>query len=218
MKRAQFWPAWVAGSLALLGAVMLVGASPAHAVPGCGSYVYLTPIGQAVSVDYTACPDTGSGRLYDTRVLMSYGNGQGAASDNDGVGSIGGATDPILSVTVTDAGSVVNAWIEQGTVGAGNGAPLWGSDYEFDAFFMACGRSVSDWAAANIKNVVKVNNFLTFASIVDLCPAVIPTWHQSFGRASSEALCPAGWVPSWAAWAQGSTGGWVCNREVPSLG
>ncbi len=39
-------------------------------------------------------------------------------------------------------------------------------------------------------------------------------WHQSIGRASSEAACPPGYTPSWAQWPNGHRGGWVCNREV----
>lgn len=39
-------------------------------------------------------------------------------------------------------------------------------------------------------------------------------WHQSIGRASSDATCPPGYTPSWAQWPNGHHGGWVCNREV----
>lgn len=39
-------------------------------------------------------------------------------------------------------------------------------------------------------------------------------WHQSIGRAASEAACPTGYTPSWAQWPNGHQGGWVCNREV----
>lgn len=49
-------------------------------------------------------------------------------------------------------------------------------------------------------------------------------WHQSVGRASAEAPCPASteaeiglgwsdWGPSWARWANGGSGGWVCDRS-----
>lgn len=45
-------------------------------------------------------------------------------------------------------------------------------------------------------------------------PPDMPMWHQSIGRASSEAACPPGYTPSWAQWPNGHHGGWVCNREV----
>ena len=38
-------------------------------------------------------------------------------------------------------------------------------------------------------------------------------WFQSIGRPSADALCPAGWNPSWAEWPNGHTGGFVCNRN-----
>ncbi len=54
-------------------------------------------------------------------------------------------------------------------------------------------------------------------------------WHQAFERASAEAPCPAPttetawqdsytgqqeWTPSWAEWANGGKGGWVCQRYI----
>lgn len=39
-------------------------------------------------------------------------------------------------------------------------------------------------------------------------------WHLSIARASAEEECPANYQPSWAQWPNGSTGGWVCNREI----
>lgn len=40
-----------------------------------------------------------------------------------------------------------------------------------------------------------------------------PSWYQSYGRASAEVACDAGWAASWAMWANGGTGGYVCDRE-----
>jgi len=39
-------------------------------------------------------------------------------------------------------------------------------------------------------------------------------WHQSYARASADAVCKDGWYPSWAQWPNDGTGGWVCNREA----
>lgn len=39
-------------------------------------------------------------------------------------------------------------------------------------------------------------------------------WHLSIARGSMADECPQGYHPSWAQWPNGSTGGWVCNREV----
>jgi hypothetical protein len=41
-----------------------------------------------------------------------------------------------------------------------------------------------------------------------------PSWYQSYGRATADMACEAGWGPSWAMWANGGTGGYVCDREL----
>ena len=46
---------------------------------------------------------------------------------------------------------------------------------------------------------------------------VIPPWVQAFGRFSAD-TCPAGWSASWQQWAVPVTGGYVCTRQIPSLG
>ncbi len=46
----------------------------------------------------------------------------------------------------------------------------------------------------------------------------IPAWVQSYGRGSTEEICKSGWNPSWELWPHDGTGGWVCTREIPSLG
>jgi hypothetical protein len=40
-----------------------------------------------------------------------------------------------------------------------------------------------------------------------------PSWWQSYGRLAAGDSCEAGWAPSWAAWMNSGSGGWVCNRE-----
>lgn len=55
-------------------------------------------------------------------------------------------------------------------------------------------------------------------------------WHQSIGRPSETAMCPADdfgtprqsnwdpaerpWRPSWSQWPNGGTGGFTCNRQI----
>lgn len=46
----------------------------------------------------------------------------------------------------------------------------------------------------------------------------IPAWVQAYARASANDTCIEGWSPSWAQWPNGGTGGWVCTRNIPSLG
>jgi hypothetical protein len=46
----------------------------------------------------------------------------------------------------------------------------------------------------------------------------IPAWVQAYGRASADAKCLDGWDQSWQSWAEKVTGGWVCTRNIPSLG
>jgi hypothetical protein len=46
----------------------------------------------------------------------------------------------------------------------------------------------------------------------------IPPWVQAYGVHTSDATCEDGWKNSWQDWALGVTGGWVCTREIPSLG
>jgi hypothetical protein len=48
--------------------------------------------------------------------------------------------------------------------------------------------------------------------------APIPDWVQAYGRADKDASCRDGWSPSYAMWPNNGTGGWVCTREIPSLG
>lgn len=41
-------------------------------------------------------------------------------------------------------------------------------------------------------------------------------WYQSYGRLSAAEECASGYTGSWAEWAHGNTGGYVCNRAVYS--
>jgi hypothetical protein len=53
------------------------------------------------------------------------------------------------------------------------------------------------------------------------CPeaaADIPTWVQQIERPTAETPCPPGWGGSWAQWANGGRGGYVCSRDVVAIG
>ena len=41
-------------------------------------------------------------------------------------------------------------------------------------------------------------------------------WYQSYGRLSAAEECASGYTGSWAEWANGNAGGYVCNRAVYS--
>lgn len=60
----------------------------------------------------------------------------------------------------------------------------------------------------------------TLTATVVPCPptAPIPAWVQAYGRDGKDATCLAGWSPSWQKWAEPVTSGWVCTRNIPSLG
>lgn len=65
---------------------------------------------------------------------------------------------------------------------------------------------------------------VTWSAVCDLAPAemvsgsLIPPWVQGYGRTHAADTCLHGWNPSWELWPHGGTGGWVCTREIPSLG
>jgi len=54
------------------------------------------------------------------------------------------------------------------------------------------------------------------APVTTPAPA-IPAWVQAYGR-DKDAACLDGWGASWQQWAEKVTGGWVCDRSIPSLG
>lgn len=74
--------------------------------------------------------------------------------------------------------------------------------------------------------VVTIATLALLPTMAIFVPAAADTiWHQSIGRASSEASCytsttsdlAAGWTnwaPSWEQWANNSKGGFVCNRQI----
>jgi hypothetical protein len=42
----------------------------------------------------------------------------------------------------------------------------------------------------------------------------LTVWHQSYARAGADEKCLDGWYPSYAMWANGGKGGWVCNKDT----
>jgi hypothetical protein len=57
-----------------------------------------------------------------------------------------------------------------------------------------------------------------YDSVVDLCGdgkgTPPPSWYESYGRPSADAVCLEGWTPSWAQWMNAGTGGFTCDRET----
>ena len=72
-------------------------------------------------------------------------------------------------------------------------------------------------AGANLKRFVLIAGTPPAAEL-PAQPAPIPGWKQAYGRASADATCEDGWSPSWQAWAEPVTGGWVCTRTIPAYG
>jgi hypothetical protein len=56
------------------------------------------------------------------------------------------------------------------------------------------------------------------ADTADADARPIPAWVQAYGRANADATCLEGWNPSWDLWPNGGTGGFVCQRSIPSYG
>ena len=52
----------------------------------------------------------------------------------------------------------------------------------------------------------------------ECAPAPIPTWQMAYALEKSTDECLTGWNPSWQQWPHGGRGGYVCVREVASLG
>jgi hypothetical protein len=42
----------------------------------------------------------------------------------------------------------------------------------------------------------------------------LSTWLQQYQRGSADEACRSGWSASWAQWANGGSGGWVCTRTL----
>ncbi len=58
---------------------------------------------------------------------------------------------------------------------------------------------------------------LTITRPADGVP-VNPPWLQAVGRGSSTGACADGWVPSYAQWPNGGSGGYVCEFVRPTYG
>lgn len=88
------------------------------------------------------------------------------------------------------------------------------ADTDWIAFYMAngvgwdvpyvgaCGASEALWSWEVVSHCTAAD---------DAAPP--PSWYQSYQRPSSTGTCIDGWNPSWAQWAHGGNGGYVCDRE-----
>ena len=77
-------------------------------------------------------------------------------------------------------------------------------------------------AGADLGFTTYVDSSLTGASVCSASSggesAIVDNtiWYQSYGRPNADHECAAGYTGSWAEWANGNTGGYVCNRAVYS--
>lgn len=75
---------------------------------------------------------------------------------------------------------------------------------------VVAGAQTLNWTGNN-------SNLYNFTVTAAPSPAVSSSspsaWLQSYGREQGQG-CKSGWHASWAEWALGKTGGWVCNRTV----
>jgi hypothetical protein len=62
------------------------------------------------------------------------------------------------------------------------------------------------------------NRVMTSGTYVRSSANAVPLWMQAVGRQTATDSCPDGYTPSWAAWPNRGTGGWVCNRFIPAYG
>lgn len=83
-----------------------------------------------------------------------------------------------------------------------------------------------------IRSVIAVATAAAAVSLVAVAPAANAadlTWVQQYQRPSADAACAdqtgqtpwqstytgqSNWTPSWAQWANGGRGGWVCTRII----
>lgn len=73
-------------------------------------------------------------------------------------------------------------------------------------------------ASATFDNVCGGQWYVTIRGAATDAAAPIPAWVQGYGRASADEVCLEGWNASWAEWMNDGTGGFVCERSIPSLG
>ncbi len=84
----------------------------------------------------------------------------------------------------------------------------WGSQFASSISPLA-GQTVFVWDSTN-SVVVPV--------VLPAGSSPIPMWQQAIGRPSATAPCPDGYTGSWDTWPNNHTGGYVCNRFVPTYG
>ena len=185
--------------------VLFVGTSPVQAVPGqhlsitcqegwsdpviISRTVVLSP-GEALTIDTSGCNYTGFGPSLSGTYTYVDDDGTTVVVDPHPSGDVY-AIQPGSAVTYVAPSATQPASLQFSLVFY-RGSSYWGESYQFSVAVCADG----------------------------VCPtdAPIPTWVQSFQRASQSQDCPVGWAASWEQWPSAGLGGFVCTRGVPAYG
>ncbi len=195
-------------AMVVLVGLVLAGATPAQAVPGqhlsitCQEgwsdpvviprTVVLSP-GETLTIDTSGCNYTGYGLSLAGTYTYVY-------DDGTTITTIVVSPNPSGTVSPLQVGSSVTfvapTDVQPATFQFSllyyRGSNYFGESYQFSVAVCAGG----------------------------VCPAdePVPTWVQSFQRASQSQDCPVGWAASWEQWPGAGAGGFVCTRGVPAYG
>jgi hypothetical protein len=175
---------------------LLAGLGASALIMG-GTLVAGAPAASAISVDYFVNGCLENNYAAPAGTVFAVDTADCSSSPIDWNNPVGGAN---ANSSVDDS----NAPTIYITIGDGPGWIELLTDLG-DPYFGVCGGSREGW------------NY----DLIDKCPAdstPIPPWVQGYGRGMATDACLDGWTASWELWPHGGTGGWVCTREIPSLG
>lgn len=99
-----------------------------------------------------------------------------------------------------------------------NGTPVADQRLVFAGRQLEDSRTLADYNIQDQSTIFLVLRLRPTSTSSQPEPTPIPMWFQSYARSSVSDACSTGWTPSWAEWPHGHTGGWTCDREIPSLG
>ena len=76
------------------------------------------------------------------------------------------------------------------------------------------GSNGADGPGGNLSTTWTEAPFIQIVAVLEPDQGGLAPWMQSYGRATSDTACRAGWAASWAQWANAGHGGPVCNRYI----